>query len=232
MSRRRHHSRPDSLELLLDTMCNTFGGIILIALLIALISREASSDSTQQQRQETLQQRIQQAQKQLTDAEQLRDRLQKDNADPEVAAKIDLLRKRDEIRLENELNKVVIQSNQTANASVEVSFDPKAVETLQAELETQTNQIRVVTDQLLREGQLRQRQVRLPRERATGKKTAYYILRFGKIYPVHILNEGRRELNSQTLAWRRTPEGEVVTPRRDLGLDALSGEAMTSAGSF
>lgn len=29
----------DSLDLLLDTMCNTFGGIILIALLVALLSR-------------------------------------------------------------------------------------------------------------------------------------------------------------------------------------------------
>ncbi len=31
----------DSLELLLDTLCNAFGGIILITLLIALMSQEA-----------------------------------------------------------------------------------------------------------------------------------------------------------------------------------------------
>ena len=31
----------DSLEMLLDTMCNTFGGIILIALLLSLIAKDS-----------------------------------------------------------------------------------------------------------------------------------------------------------------------------------------------
>ena len=37
---RRPAPQNDSLEMLLDTMCNTFGGIILIALLITLLARE------------------------------------------------------------------------------------------------------------------------------------------------------------------------------------------------
>ena len=36
----------DSLDLLLDTLCNAFGGIILITLLIALMSQEANDAST------------------------------------------------------------------------------------------------------------------------------------------------------------------------------------------
>ena len=41
MSRRRLPEQSDSLEMLLDTMCNTFGGIILIALMISLIAKDA-----------------------------------------------------------------------------------------------------------------------------------------------------------------------------------------------
>ena len=40
MRRRRALAPADSLDLLLDTMCNTFGGIILIALLVALMPQK------------------------------------------------------------------------------------------------------------------------------------------------------------------------------------------------
>jgi len=38
MSRRRSSAEPSSMDLLLDTMCNTFGGIVFIALLLSIIS--------------------------------------------------------------------------------------------------------------------------------------------------------------------------------------------------
>ena len=41
--RRRRAAAGDSLELLLDTICNTFGGIVFIALLIVLLLRETGS---------------------------------------------------------------------------------------------------------------------------------------------------------------------------------------------
>jgi hypothetical protein len=42
MSFRRQH-RGDSLDLLLDTMCNTFGGIILLAVLVTLLVKHEHS---------------------------------------------------------------------------------------------------------------------------------------------------------------------------------------------
>src|SRR5215212_2230753 len=96
MSRRRRH-QPDSLELLLDTMCNTFGGIIMIALLIALLSRDASSDTAITQRAETVRRQIEQTQKQTIEAEQLRQRLQQ-SIDPRAALTVALLTERDQLR--------------------------------------------------------------------------------------------------------------------------------------
>ncbi|MGC1272323.1 MAG: hypothetical protein WBC44_01345 [Planctomycetaceae bacterium] len=43
--RRRRGATGDSLELLLDTICNTFGGIVFIALLIVLLLRETGTRS-------------------------------------------------------------------------------------------------------------------------------------------------------------------------------------------
>lgn len=37
---RRHSSRQDSLELLLDTICNTFGGVLFIAILVVLLLQQ------------------------------------------------------------------------------------------------------------------------------------------------------------------------------------------------
>ena len=47
---RRQVQQGDSLEMLLDTMCNTFGGIILIALLIALLARETKVSEAETRR--------------------------------------------------------------------------------------------------------------------------------------------------------------------------------------
>lgn len=48
--RRRKHSDSDSLELLLDTICNMFGGIILMAVLIVMQTRISAGQLQQQTR--------------------------------------------------------------------------------------------------------------------------------------------------------------------------------------
>ena len=40
---RRHASRQDSLELLLDTICNTFGGVLFIAILVVLLLQQSGT---------------------------------------------------------------------------------------------------------------------------------------------------------------------------------------------
>lgn len=82
---RRPAPQNDSLEMLLDTMCNTFGGIILIALLITLLARETkvseaetraiTENATAQRRQ------IQQAENELAHALELQRSLDRRAAD-------------------------------------------------------------------------------------------------------------------------------------------------------
>jgi hypothetical protein len=211
MSRRRQH-QPDSLELLLDTMCNTFGGIIMIALLIALLSRDASSENAT----DHIQRLLESIEQRTAEAQQLQQRLQ--ISEPETTAAFELLTQRDELRRSTETERQTIQSNNTALAAMP-QVDPAEAERLVAQLQAKTNEVQTLQQQIEREMQARQRALRLPRERATGKKTYYFIVRFGRIYPVHAMRDGRRELNTQTLDWRQTAGGETATPKAGLGFD-------------
>jgi hypothetical protein len=214
MSRRRRH-QPDSLELLLDTMCNTFGGIIMIALLIALLSRDTNSEAVTE---ESARKQMEQIEKQVTEAEQLQATLRSEtdtNASPAMA----LLTARDELRTKIEEARRVIESNTVTQASIIATNDPAEIQRLVVHRQQQTNELQTLSRVISRETQAHQRQLRLPRERATGKRTFYFIARFGKLYPVHLFRDGRRELNKQTLEWQTTTDGETAVPRAGGGMD-------------
>jgi len=51
--KRRRNTTEDSLELLLDTMCNMFGGIILMALLVVLQTQMTAKSVQAHQKQES-----------------------------------------------------------------------------------------------------------------------------------------------------------------------------------
>ena len=48
-TRRRDSEGSDGLELLLDTICNVFGGIVFIAILVALLTSARNSDVRREQ---------------------------------------------------------------------------------------------------------------------------------------------------------------------------------------
>src|SRR5215212_9991705 len=106
MSRRRRH-QPDSLELLLDTMCNTFGGIIMIALLIALLSRDTDADPNATQ---TFRKQLEQLEQQTADAARLQKELHKE-PDTNVVKAVALLKERDELQRKIAEQQQIIESN-------------------------------------------------------------------------------------------------------------------------
>jgi hypothetical protein len=214
MSRRRRQQL-DSLELLLDTMCNTFGGIIMIALLIALLSRDTEADPNATQ---TFRRQLEQLQQQTVEAERLQRDLIKE-PDTNVVKAIALLKERDELQRKIAEQKRAIESNAIVQANIAATNDPAELERLVAMKRAHEKESKTLEDQIQKETQAKQRQLRLPKERATGKRTFYFIVRFGRIYPVHLMRDGRRELNRQTLDWSTIAQGETATPRRGAGVD-------------
>src|SRR5665213_2447775 len=96
----RRKGPPDSLYMLLDTMCNAFGGIILLAVLVTLLTSTerqtraaASTDS-----QEMLQRRLALAKTNLQQSLQLLASLQSKASDGRWKAQLALLTTRNELQ--------------------------------------------------------------------------------------------------------------------------------------
>jgi hypothetical protein len=210
----RRRSLTDSMQLLVDTICNLFGSIVIISLLMAVISKDVPPDASANSHAADLQRQIQQAQFDLAEAQRFQSTIQPKPDDAERLAMADRI---NQLKSAISSNLTVIRSNSVPMAEPTEGAIP--VETLLSKKKALETQLTAATNQLDRLKQANTRQLRLPRERATGKKTYYFICRFGKIFPVHIMLNGRRDLNTQTLDWRQTPDGEIATPRRELGLD-------------
>jgi hypothetical protein len=219
----RRRSLTDSLQLLVDTICNLFGSIIIISLLMALLSKDTSPEAAAQARAANWKTEIQQAQSNLDEARRLQSTLTLSN--PDEAQKLALAAEISGLRSITASNLAIIRSNSTSAVAPPQNVSVEDLLTRKLALESDVTDI---TNQLSRLKQASTRQLRLPRERATGKKTYYFICRFGKIYPVHLMRDGQRELNTQTLDWRQTPAGETAIPRRELGFDPATGLAAFS----
>src|SRR5262249_50322161 len=113
----------------------------------------------------------------------------------------------------------VIESNAVVQANITATNDPAELDRIITQKKAQEKEAKSLEEQITKETQSKQRQLRLPRERATGKRTFYFIARFGRIYPVHLMRDGQRELNRQTLDWTTVTQGESATPRRNAGID-------------
>lgn len=239
----RRQSQPDSLELLLDTICNTFGGIILIALLVALIARDAkvSEDSSRAAKETTemSQRRLAKANADLEQAQKFQASLDAKGADPRIAGMKDLLAQRRTLR--EKLETIQKQDQDAAarlgeltqGAATNVSQNLKTLKDQldnlnrkRAELQN-TNEIlrqatrTAQTNALAADAQAslasrnRTQSLRLPRVHSTHKEPLEIIVRYGHLYPVYVFVNGQKMLNTTTLSF----QGDMVELNRNQGVD-------------
>jgi hypothetical protein len=216
----RRRSLTDSMQLLVDTICNLFGSIIIISLLMAVLSKDSSPEAAARERASKISTEIRQTQTQLDEERRLQSNLTPPDADE--MRRLAIAGEIAELKGVTASNLAAIRSNSAPviHPGAQQTF---SIEDLQSQKSALQTDLADLTNQLARLKQSSTRQLRLPREHATGKKTYYFICRFGKIYPVHIMREGQRELNTQTLDWRQTAAGESAVPRRELGFDPATG---------
>ena len=95
----RRKTPSDSLYLLLDTLCNAFGGIILLAVLVVLLtSKEKTQSAAATDSQEMLQRRLTLAQTNLAHARQLTTSLRAKANDIKGKEQMDLLATRKDLQ--------------------------------------------------------------------------------------------------------------------------------------
>jgi hypothetical protein len=212
----------DSLDLLLDTLCNAFGGIILITLLIALMSQEAhdSSLAPKSFRTQALleDQRIARIDDEIEIEESMTLALPDANVSDSEEKAMAFAREKTKLEQQKEETNADISRLQRRLASIPTNSTnlAKDLEQNQRELAGRSQALANRNGQLITaieesRGTLnestvaigeakreRTERLRLPKEkRSTGKKYIWTVVKYGKIYPVS--DDAERIFNISTI---------------------------------
>jgi hypothetical protein len=241
----------DSLDLLLDTLCNVFGGIILIACLLALLTRDQKGETKKivnESHGQLLERRIEAATEEIEGLKQLL--MELDRAGHPGLRK--LAAERDSLKqtLERLRGDKAEAKKQQAKATTDSFVDPGReltalriqVQKKQLELEASKSQLSAVADKLSHltdriaqlQGELRTSEanrivkLRFPKERAKTKGAFPVILRHGQIYPLSVDFPGlaRRFLDEDSIEVTPLPGQGLTLPNHAADVHAIIATCM------
>lgn len=241
----RRQRPSDSLDMLLDTMCNTFGGIIMLAVLVTLLtSRERHGHAaTAFDTQEMLQRRLVMARESLQQAIQLQTTLQGKADDSRWKTQMSLLAIRQQIQDEIQtIRELTAQNAKELDATA--SSDPgERMKKLNSQLvaaqarKTEAQNSLAASKENVKRLNIRlaamekqasdlvdesQRQLRLPKEHETSKRVIYVIARYDRIYTCRNFDLSRNETD---IEWTSTLTSEIAEPKRGKGIDPIGNSA-------
>jgi hypothetical protein len=232
----REDDEGGSLDMLLDTLCNTFGGIILIALLLALSVNKKSVElydklvRTDDNQSDLIRER-----------EQLRNalvELKDENIEILEDLDDDAYSKREEIEeIKDNLDDLNSDSSsleKLAQLEKEKLQDMLNIEsTIEEErltMEEELSRLEAIFEHQELSKELKKkpyRKVSLPQQKDTRKKPLPVIVAHGKMYPMISINIGSVEKNEEGLLWNQTPDDRFqvkVDPEK--GVDPMNDDAL------
>ena len=234
----RHRKPHDSLYMLLDTMCDAFGGIILLAVLVVLLtSQEKIQSATKADSNEMLRRRLELAQTNLQQSLQLSESLHATANDERWKTQVSLLASRqqleDDIKRIRELaaqNEKEIDANASSDPSdvlkqldAQIAADNVKKLAAQNSLEASNDEKKRVLARLaglekqLDEAiKLSQRELRLPKEHDTDRQVVYAIVIYGRVYFCRNVDMTR---NDRDIAWTPKLGAEYAAPIKGRGFD-------------
>jgi hypothetical protein len=214
----------DSLDLLLDTICNAFGGIVLIAILITLLTQDTQERIEEESAsvdRELVERQIAALQSDIKEAQEY---LQRQAAS--ISVDPNLLGRLDELKAQLQTAKGKNDEAWTAwkdSASKAAGDNPKAdqafgdkvaitsrlsrLRTENIALNEKLDRLRMRLDTLRRERAdvitSRSEQLRLPKEQAARSGHVYILLKQGEIFPLVLAQNSRLADNEYSLEWDR-----------------------------
>lgn len=236
----RRKTPNDSLYLLLDTLCNAFGGIILLAVLVVLLtSKEKTVSAAASDSQEMLQRRLAIAETNLHQALELSAKLQTRADDHRWKTQVTLLGTRQQLQADiNTIHEIASRSAKELEAAA--SSEPTermkmlnaqltnaqarksqaenslaAVKENAKRLSTRLASLDKQASDLISESQ---RQLRLPKEHETSKRVIYIIARYGRIFTCRNSDLSRNETD---IEWISSFTSETAEPRSGRGIDPV-----------
>ena len=228
--------------MLLDTMCNAFGGIILLAVLVVLLTSKAKTQSTADST-KLLERRVALAQTNLQQSLQLAASLHAQAGDDRWKAQVSLLAERQQ--LEEELkairefaarNAEEIDANagsdpsermkkldaQLTDAEVKKLEEQNKIDASKEEKKRVAAQLDVLEKKMDEVVKQSQRELRLPREHNTDRQAVYIIVLYGRIYFCHNADMTRNEVD---IKWTDRGGVEYADARKGKGFDPVANAA-------
>jgi hypothetical protein len=238
--RRRSRSTADSLDLLLDTVCNAFGGVVFISILIIVLLNLTSAQqqitpptpaaeaelltlqSTAVERQSQL--------KTLREGKRRLDRVADEFVDRDARF---LIVQREELRSDNE----ELESDRAdvmsaiASGQTRINRIARALAALERKEEQARSELEDAQRSLAAEVAMRTRTSKLPRQRTTDKQLVAFLLKGGRLCSVFRLEQDGRLVHND-LECRledRADGSQSVAPRADAGLKVELGAVQQPA---
>jgi uncharacterized phage infection (PIP) family protein YhgE len=254
MSLRKVRDKADSLGLLFDTICNAFGGIIVIAVLVALMTHEIkqSEDAAKAEHSQTqiIARRMAEAQKDLMEVQEALTELRaKVSAlNPHLAEDVqkqnDLAQELQALRTQIQVEQSTLDSLHKAEAITDPGLKKQELAKQQSDQQQIAHQLQQQIDQSNTTiQQLEQRSaelitkikaastpavknLRLPKEHDTGKDPWYVIIKGGEIFSKNTLDSGEVQLNSSIFTVETNGDDEKWTPIEGKGLSGTDKDAI------
>lgn len=234
-----HNGQGDSLDLLLDTMCNLFGGIVFVALLVALLAGDGASKKVNQTLHPTedlLRREIANLQSDIAALSKSMEADQKrilQNEDSEATAdqqailslKADLNSLREALKFVSQnnpegqdlgefLRKNKERKDQLANEAVSLENQAKS---LREEKERLRKRLTDLEQRGMKIASERTQDFRFPREKPTSKTRLWIIVHYDSFYPVFDLR-GSGSMRLDLLEIDELPGKTVIQAIRGRGL--------------
>jgi len=240
--RRFRTTQNDSLDLLLDTICNAFGGIVLIAILITLLTSDAKQklqEAATSADRELVERQIASLNSDIKEAEEyLARQASSVSVDPNLVARLDGAKAALQTAKDKNTEAWSAWEKAAAKAS---GNDPEADKILGEKVSVASRLARLRTEtEALNEklGRLKQRletlkrersdivaskaeQLRLPKEQPERSGNVYFLLKNNEVYPLGLARRGALVENNESLEWEKVSgDSHRVTPKAGRGITA------------
>lgn len=226
---RRRAAKQDSLELLLDTICNTFGGVLFIAIMVVMLLRQSGQQPQAPEPPPSPEELQILSQQFATLSSELR-RLQELRASQ--AALVEsmvpdaiqlLLEQRKRLLADQARIQATVDKKRASNAALAISVEEVQAEIRQIEerLRTAIEEQQQSRSQLASERQGRTQDLRLPVLRQSGKREVGVIIRYGRLYVWHEYDRNQRPIGLNTrdfVILGEEDDGLVTRPNPNRGL--------------
>ena len=238
--RRSRRTINDSFDLLLDTICNAFGGIVLIAVLITLLTkhaRETVDPKSATEDRDVVEQQIFDTRSELDELQRYFDEIrEKSPPDQQAIAALQVATER--LEAAKRANEAAWAEWQTA-ASRAGGNDPdadrlvseraslarrladaqSAQSAADSTLDRMQRRLQDLQDKIDQEIAARSEMLRLPKERSKEGGLSNFVLFFDEVFPLHLFRDRRWQENREPLAWVDVTERTCeVSPQRGKGI--------------